>query len=269
MQIRWLGTAAAEGWPAVFCQCAACREAMRRGGRELRSRSGALIDEVLLIDLNPDLYHQKLTLTLDLGNVRDILITHSHHDHFQPVMLSYLRPVNAQRDTSEPMRVHASAAVLEGMEDSPTHILHRVAHGDCFDTAQHRVTALPAVHGAPLAQFFLIERNGISLLYAHDTDLFSEEAWSILIKAAQKPLDLVSMDCTNGPLPHSYVGHMGFEENIRLKKMLTARGLADDHTRFVSSHFSHNGHMLYKEAVEHMRPHGIDIAYDGMVMTLE
>ena len=44
MNIRFLGTAAAEGIPGIFCQCPACRAARAAGGRELRTRSGAIVD---------------------------------------------------------------------------------------------------------------------------------------------------------------------------------------------------------------------------------
>lgn len=48
MKIKYLGTAAAEGIPALFCRCDICKEARKRGGREIRTRSQAIIDEKLL-----------------------------------------------------------------------------------------------------------------------------------------------------------------------------------------------------------------------------
>ena len=44
MKILYLGTGAAEGVPAVFCNCDTCREARRRGEKEFHSRSQVLID---------------------------------------------------------------------------------------------------------------------------------------------------------------------------------------------------------------------------------
>ena len=38
MKIRFLGTAAAEGWPAVFCACESCKRAERLGGKDIRTR---------------------------------------------------------------------------------------------------------------------------------------------------------------------------------------------------------------------------------------
>ena len=45
MQLIYLGTAAAEGIPGAFCSCAICQEARRLGGRNIRTRSQALIDD--------------------------------------------------------------------------------------------------------------------------------------------------------------------------------------------------------------------------------
>lgn len=271
MKLMLLGTAAAEGWPALFCQCDACREAEKRGGREIRTRSGALVDDILMIDLNPDLLHQKLTHHLDLGSVRDIIVTHNHSDHFQPGALSLLRPVMAHRRDGGRVRVFGSEAVMEEIGSFRDVIeAHVITSGQTFQTERHQVTALPAVHGAPSAHFFLVERCGQAILYAHDTDLFSGEAWDILTSHVKKPLSIVSCDCTNGPLKGPrYRGHMGFDENAAIRSALLARGMAGPDTRFLCSHFSHNGGVLYKEAVERMRPEGFEIGYDGMVVQVD
>ena len=44
MEIRLLGTAAAEGYPAIACPCKHCGVARERGGRNLRKRSHVLVD---------------------------------------------------------------------------------------------------------------------------------------------------------------------------------------------------------------------------------
>ena len=45
MKLTYLGTAAAEGVPALFCRCDFCRYARKAGGREIRTRAGALLDD--------------------------------------------------------------------------------------------------------------------------------------------------------------------------------------------------------------------------------
>lgn len=84
MKIKYLGTAAAEGIPALFCRCDICKEARKRGGREIRTRSQAIIDEKLLIDFPADSYLHILHYNMDFSSIEHLLITHSHDDHFYP-----------------------------------------------------------------------------------------------------------------------------------------------------------------------------------------
>ena len=43
MKLQILGTAAAEGIPALFCTCEYCKKARQIRGKEIRTRSGARI----------------------------------------------------------------------------------------------------------------------------------------------------------------------------------------------------------------------------------
>ncbi|MEG0693168.1 MAG: hypothetical protein RR444_08815, partial [Oscillospiraceae bacterium] len=56
MKLTYLGTAAAEGWPALFCTCPSCRSSAEHGGKSIRSRSQSLINDDLLIDFPADSY---------------------------------------------------------------------------------------------------------------------------------------------------------------------------------------------------------------------
>ena len=82
MKFQYLGTGAAEGVPAVFCHCPACREIRRRGESEFHSRSQLLIDGEVCVDFPPDAYYHSLRFGADLAAVRYLLVTHSHMDHF-------------------------------------------------------------------------------------------------------------------------------------------------------------------------------------------
>ena len=81
MKIQILGTAAAEGWPALFCNCEACRRAREKGGKNIRTRAGTLIDDQLLIDFSADTYGNALRFGLDLSRIHTLLVTHDHEDH--------------------------------------------------------------------------------------------------------------------------------------------------------------------------------------------
>ena len=81
MKIRYLGTAACEGVPAAFCKCEVCERSRKAGGRNIRTRSQAVIDDTLLLDLNADTYIHSLFYGLDLPSIHTCLITHDHEDH--------------------------------------------------------------------------------------------------------------------------------------------------------------------------------------------
>ena len=51
MHLLFLGTAAAEGYPGIFCECDNCKEARALGGRNLRLRSSLLVNDDLLLDM--------------------------------------------------------------------------------------------------------------------------------------------------------------------------------------------------------------------------
>ena len=54
MKIRYLGTAAAERTPAMFCNCDVCRRAAALGGKNIQTQTQSLIDDKLLIDFSGD-----------------------------------------------------------------------------------------------------------------------------------------------------------------------------------------------------------------------
>ena len=81
MRLKYLGTAAAEGFPAIFCNCKYCNEARVLGGKNIRTRSQSLINSDLLIDLPADTYHHILENGIRADEIKYLLITHGHADH--------------------------------------------------------------------------------------------------------------------------------------------------------------------------------------------
>ena len=82
MYIKYLGTAAAEGFPALFCNCEYCNEARRLGGKNIRTRSQTLINDNLLLDFPADTYSHFLQNGVKGDKIEYLLITHAHSDHF-------------------------------------------------------------------------------------------------------------------------------------------------------------------------------------------
>lgn len=271
MKIKYLGTAAAEAIPALFCDCHVCEKARRNGGKDIRTRSQSLIDGGLLIDFPADTLSHVIHQGLDLQSVEALLITHTHQDHFYPQEFQH-RAEPFAHSIEKPLDVYGNDMMFKTatkMMDEDRHgesmkkvwRFHMVNAFEPFLIGKYRVTALKARHDPTQNCYvYLIEKGNQSLLYAHDTGLFEEETWSYL---AGKRLDLVSMDCTMMALDQNHY-HMGFSGNIEMAKKLRELNCAHKDTVFVCNHFSHNGLWSHDQLVEKAKSHGFLATYDGL-----
>ena len=278
MKFKFLGTAAAEGIPALFCNCDVCKEAARRGGCNIRTRCQAIINGKFLIDFGPDTYMHKLKYNLDLSKIEHCLITHTHEDHLYVSDIAMRMPGYAHLSPdTPPLTIHGlygAILFVNGGLNAVTHDPRGAVDlkwiGDLYTPEQigdYKVTALAAIHGpATFPVFYLIEdKCGKRVLYAHDTNYFCDEVWEYFEKNPVH-LDLVSLDCTQANDPEMrYIGHMNLNDNIKVKERLTKLGCADEKTIFVSNHFSHNGNdVLYEEFSAIAEKSGILASFDGM-----
>jgi phosphoribosyl 1,2-cyclic phosphate phosphodiesterase len=271
MELLLLGTAAAEGWPAPYCLCPYCEEARKRGGANLRSRSGALIDDDLKIDHNADTVLQMQRTGRSLAKVRTLLFTHQHSDHIVPLELQWAsRPFTAT-PPAEPIAVYGNEEVMAMLRAAfadpakrnldlrpPLAPLIPVTTPTGAD-----VLPLPADH-APGALLLRITRGGRTVFYGHDSGLYPEATLDAL--ADGPPLDIALLDCTYGGQGSSNRGHMGVDGVVQMVEELRRRGAVSDGTRVVATHFSHNGGLPHEELARAFLPHGIEVAFDGMAV---
>lgn len=280
MKIQFLGTAAAEAWPGLFCRCPACAEARKRGGRNIRSRSQAIIDDKLLIDYPCDTFMHMVQHNIDLPNLKSCIVTHTHEDHFYPAEMVMRGPWFANDIDDVPFIVYGNDDLMKIMDERrardgkegqiPGYIeSQELTEFVRTEIEGYGVTPMLAEHHHPEKCFiFLIEKDGEVLLYGNDTAMFPQATWDFL--ARTKPhLDIVSLDCTFLVNPDGAT-HMGIEGCLKTRDRLVELGCADDSTVFVINHFSHNGGIskdgklyLHEELEELMAQHNFLVAYDG------
>ena len=281
MKLTYIGTAAAEAIPALFCRCSFCENARKVRGKELRRRSGAIINDDLMIDFSPDAYTGTLSLGIRLDKIKYLLFTHSHSDHFCVHELEFrMDPPFAVLPKDEPdLQVFGNKNIEAGIEA----VFGKNFTGRGFDfnfvppykpfqIGRYTVTPLSVHHCLPEdAYIYLIECDGVSLLYGNDTGMLIPSTFDYL---KGRKLDIVSLDCTLGHSPYE-TGHMGFAANLKVKKVLEENGCVKDDTVFVSHHFSHNGlradepgdiDWTYENFMEMAKPHGFIMSYDGLVI---
>ncbi len=268
VKLQVLGTAAAEGWPAPFCECEACQEARRRGGANLRSRSGALLDDDFKIDFSADTLCQMQRARRSLAQLRTLVFTHQHSDHVVPGELQWMWKPFTQTPFSQPLAIYGNAQVL-GMlhpmlgsrDDVELFKLKpfRAATTPTGDT----ILPLPAQH-VEGALVLRISRGDKHLFYGHDSGFYPPETLEALSDGT--PLDIALFDCTNGGAFCDNKTHMGIDGVAHMARELRQRGAVTEKTRLIATHFSHNGGLLHEELVRACLPHGIEVAFDGMVL---
>ena len=274
MKIQYLGTAAAEGIPAIFCTCELCRKTARAGSAEVRCRSSVLINDQILIDLTPDIYYQKMRWNLDLSQLEAVFVTHSHTDHFDGAELTRRSAADYCKPAWErPLLVYGNRKVCGfgrrslreefGMEENPSIVFHELVPYETVKLCGLTVTAIPAQHDPQEdCLIYLIEDENSRFLYGNDTGLLLEETYTHL---GNKPFDLISLDCTFGARKAREGRHMGFSENWEFLQELQKHGCYSKSTKVYATHFSHNCGMLQQELEQEGSKYGIHAAYDGLI----
>ncbi len=283
MKIEYLGTGAAEGVPAIFCNCAYCKGLRARlvaGERtkELRTRMQVLIDGELSVDFPPDAYAHMTAYGIDFSAIRYLLVTHSHMDHFYAHDFILRGYKYAQDMVADTLTIYGNREVCDvfrectrrEMKDSVKANVRTMPVGAFEEIAfdDWRVYSMPAQHSSQAPLLYLVERNGKRYLHLCDTGRIPDDSMEFL-KALKKRVDVVSCDCTflwEDAAPNAR--HMGLKEAARTAERLRRAGVVDDGTKFVITHFSHNSRPS-QEAVERAeREYGFIAAYDGMTLEI-
>ena len=274
MKLLFLGTAAAEGWPALFCECEGCRKARQRGGKDIRHRCSYIIDDDTMVDFGPDTYAQALACNIDLVDIRHMFITHSHVDHYTPKEFNWRS--RGYSKVEHNLDLYANQHALDMLpnvlykpldELAPWKLTpHCVEPGDCIETDGLRVTALLADHAGPEQKplNFVIERGGKAIFIGNDSGWWSDESWDIL---SRFKLDIAVLECTYGITwkEHSKK-HMGADCTVAARDELQRRGILKPDATVVATHFSHNCQNLHEDFEAFFNPKGIIVAYDGMLL---
>lgn len=240
MRLKYLGTSAYEGIPAIFCECETCMKSKSAGGKNIRTRSQAVIDENLLLDFPADTYMHVLYNDLDFSKIRHCIITHNHSDHLYPEDLFTLREGFSHPKSDSPLNIYGSDIVIgsirEKMPDTDKPETLRISLKEItmfreFEIGGYRITPYKANHSeytGPL--FFAVKKDKKTLLYANDTGYFPAETWDYIEKT--KPyFNFVSLDCTCGTMD-CRDHHMGIKTNLEVKERLEDMGCAGKDTVF-------------------------------------
>lgn len=282
MKITILGSGGGEGYPAPFCGCDHCVEARRVGGKSIRTLSQTLVNDDLLIDYPADTASHALRHGLNLGDISNILITHAHSDHLAPIGISLRGGCYAHKLKYPELNIYGSSVasdVFTGVMSAygikmDKGILETVHFNEilAYETKEignYRVTALPAKHAPDLIPLnYIIEENGKTLIYFHDTG-FPDMSVLDFIKGRSFRADCVMMDATMGVMQiDDTFKHMSFDQDKRLAELLKKLGIANENTRFIANHITHNKAETHEKIEEIFEGSGIEVSFDGKVVEI-
>lgn len=284
MQLTFLGTAAANAFPEAFCRCDNCRAARKEGGKSLRKRSAALVNDDLLIDLGPDIMSASQAHAVSLTNVRYCLQTHPHADHLD---LSHLLSRSPGFGVVGAPRLHfyASQATLARANQTfrrdlsgrelfaPENIealnleLHQVTPLQPFAAGPYRVIAFPANHAPGLgALLYAIEASGKRIFYGTDTASLLPETWQACHDFGLQ-FDLVVLDHTYGP-DEAEGDHLNAAQVAHHVRRMRSEGLLATNGRAFATHIAHEGNPPHASLAAFAAQHGYEVAYDGLVVAV-
>jgi len=271
MRLFFLGTAAAEGYPGIFCDCANCREARELGGRNLRMRSALLVNDDLLIDFGPDLLASAQRFNKNLSRVTTGLVTHTHMDHFFTGNFEMRHPDFTGRLPILTMRLYGSRDVAVELEKAGLDLsllrmeVHPVQAFDCWQSGGYTINAYRAYHavGYLEALFYSVDDGRHSFLYATDTGPFPEDTWQAL---KGRSFDVIILEETMGN--GKYSQHIDFDNFIEHAARMRSAGMLRPGGRLIAHHMSHSANPTHEKVEAVLGPHGVEVAYDGLEINL-
>ena len=195
-----------------------------------RRNASILIDDCLLVDPGPNVLDALCTFGKSADEIRYIINTHKHGDHYNEDTIASL-----------------SNAVFTPM-----------SAGDVKKIGKYTVEAVKANHSTCAdAVHFLISDGEKTIFYGMDG------AWLLYDEVAaikKNGVDLAVIDATIGDVP----GDFRIFEHNNLNMVLEIKATLNSFVkRWFISHMARTLHTAHEELVERMKPHGIEVAYDG------
>ena len=220
MKLLFLGTGAAD-WTTKNEQ------------GEFRRFSSALVDETLLIDPNAQALEALVAYGKKASDVRYIINTHPHADHFNKDVVKALKKQGAK--------------------------FVKLQAGQIKRLGKYTISALPANHKtAKTAAHFLISDGEKTLFYGLDGAWLTYEEWRAITKA--KPQFAV-FDGTIGFVDGD---ERIFEHNNLPMVLEMKKTLSPYIERFCISHLARTLHPAQKEVESLLHKEDILVAYDGL-----
>lgn len=238
-----------------------------------RRFSGTLINDDLLIDPGPHIFHfaEHNGTPRMFDNIKSIIVTHSHADHFNAETVSRLC---VDRDCvlwGDPVcRIRLVKAL--GEETVSRITFKETSLRETYDVGGYEVTVLRANHVTEYpeetARMYLIRQGGRTLWWTGDSAWVPTESWNIIRDC---PVNTAVMELTCGETaPDDW---RIFEHNtpdmleLMLKMFRKYDRFAPD-VKYYVTHMARTLHTDHETLKSTLAPLGVTPAYDGLTIEI-
>jgi hypothetical protein len=206
--------------------------------------------------------HNGLAIFDRFKNVKNVLITHSHSDHFHPESLKRLARENGG------ITVYIDKSCVNLVDDENINVIG-ISTGDVLEIEGHKVYVLPSNHFVSFSEtthHFVIDTPfGKTLFYGLDSAWLMTYETEFLIK---HPADFFVLDCTLGRIvgdkrifEHNSVYMLEYiVESLRNHGMIKKDGV------IYADHLAKTLHPKHDEVVKDLDTFGVKVAYDGLLV---
>jgi len=282
MKLIFLGTAAGQEYPGIWCDCEYCSRARELGGKNTRRNSSVMLDDDVMIDMGKTAHIQVERFGKNIRAIKTLLITHSHMDHLDAHTLwaRQMRPGSDVMTSKE--RLKESSARFsalptlnlfgtERVKDVLKSELDFVSADISFTVIEpfnkyksHNLELfiLEANHtdGDYSAINYIIKRNGVTLLYLLDTGWPFDKT---LDEIKKYKFDFIIVEGTFG-LGKDSPRHMNLDKNKRLLEYFNQNGLWKNKADCYLTHLSPHWNPPHDDYLPIVEASGLKLAYDGL-----
>jgi len=255
MKILFLGTSAGWPLPRLGCQCPICQS---KDPKDKRLRPAVLINDSVLIDAPPDIYHQLSTLTTQPSAISHFILTHAHPDH----ILGFYDLSHLYNRQQKEITLLATREVLNGLRQSYRYPLSPfkpeiVSPKELIQINHLKVALLPVNHNHSICYAVKIKEGKI-FIYIPDIKRLPKNE-----RREFKEAYLLALDGSSLGTKGQTRTHESIEEGLRLAKELKPK----------FCYFTHLGHKTgtHEELENFVQKNGgrnFHIAYDGLELNL-
>ena len=272
--VVFLGTGTADIHVPDGCHCPNCTYIREHGQRNRRRYSSLYVDPGLVIDFTTTGMAGLKAARIAPAEVKCLLITHSHGDHFDAPAIVQLAEERAKK-TPGPLPVFGNATVTAALKKHLASLKRSVPLAPAEVTAYRDFaaggwTCTPMLANHDPSQqclFYVLTKGELGVLYVTDTTWFPVKTFYAI---ARKKLDLAIVEGTFGPQtdPSYLIGHMTFAFDRLVRKWLMDSKTLKPGGTFAVTHLSLHWVPPYDLVVEPLGREGIVVSYDGLKLPI-